>query len=66
MGPADSALTIFDERPMPAPPGTNEPAMPNSTHGSIRDLTAAKEQITRFLRPDGRVEHTCDGPCDPQ
>jgi len=66
MGPADSALTIWDERPMPAPPGTNEPAMPNSTHGSIRDLPALKRQIVRFLQPMGRVEHTCDGPCDPQ
>lgn len=66
MGPADSAFTIWDEHPTPAPPGTNEPAMSNSTHGSVRDLAAAKEQIGRFLRPMGRVEHTCEGPCDPQ
>jgi hypothetical protein len=33
---------------------------------SVRDLAALKEQIRRFLTPTGRVEHTCDGPCDPQ
>lgn len=66
MGPADSALTIWDEHPTPAPPGTNEPSPNNSTHGSVRDLAALKTQITRFLQPTGRVEHTCDGPCDPQ
>lgn len=66
MMPADSALSIWDEHPMPRPPGTNQPAMVNNTHGSIRDLMALKEQIRRFLAPMGRVEHTCDGPCDPQ
>ena len=65
-GPQDSAVSIWDERPMPAPPGTNVPARSNSTHGSVRDLAALKEQIRRFLTPTGRVEHTCDGPCDPQ
>ncbi len=65
-GPQDSAVTVWDEHPTPAPPGTNEPAMNNSTHGSIRDIAALKEQIHRFLQPMGRVEATCDGPCDPQ
>lgn len=65
-GPLDAAFTVWDEHPMPAPDLTNRPAMNNNTHGSIRDLMALKEQIGRFLTPTGRVEHTCDGPCDPQ
>ena len=66
MGPADSALTIWDEHPTPAPPGTNQPAPNNPTHGTVRALPALIRQITTFLTPTGQVTHTCDGPCDPQ
>ncbi len=65
-GPQDSAVSVWDEHPMPAPPGTNVPSPSNGTHNSARDITALKEQIRRFLQPAGRVEQTCDGPCDPQ
>ena len=66
MGPADSALTVWDEHPMPAPPGTNQPAQNNPTHGTVRALPALIRQITTFRTPTGQVTHTCDGPCDPQ
>lgn len=65
-GPAPSALTVWDERPTPAPPGSNQPAMNNPTHGRVRALDALKRQIAAFLAPAGQVTHTCDGPCDPQ
>lgn len=66
MGPAPSALTIWDESAAPAPPGTNQPAMNNPTHGTARTIDALKRQIVTFLAPAGQVTHTCDGPCDPQ
>ena len=62
----DSAVSVWDQHPMPLPPGTNSPAMSNSTHGGTRDIPALKEQIRRFLTPTGRVEQTCTGPCDPE
>lgn len=64
-GPAPSALTIWDEHPTPAPPGTNQPAMNNPTHGSARAIPELVRQITTFLAPAGQVTATCDGPCDP-
>ncbi len=66
MGPAPSALTIWDEHPTPAPSGTNQPASSNPTHGTVRALPALIRQITTFLTPTGQVTHTCDGPCDPE
>ncbi len=62
----DSAVSVWDQHPTPLPPGTNAPAMSNSTHGGARDIPALKEQIRRFLTPTGRVEQTCAGPCDPE
>ena len=32
----------------------------------VRQLDAAQRQIDAFLRPDGRIEQFCDGPCDPE
>ncbi len=65
-GPQDSAVSVWDVHPTPLPPGTNTPAVSNAAHGSTRDIAALKEQIRRFLQPAGRVEQTCDGPCDPE
>lgn len=65
-GPVDSALSVWDiEDPIQNPTG-NVPAPDNEAHGAIRRLPALIEQIRRFFRPDGRVEHTCDGVCDPE
>ena len=66
MAPLPSAFTIWDEHPTPAPPGTNQPAMNNTTHGSLRQQPALIRQIAAFLTPTGQVTQTCDGACDPQ
>jgi hypothetical protein len=65
--PADSALVEFDFGidPLPGilaipPPDGNE------VHDGVRDLDAVNRQIDLFFQPDGRIEHTCDGVCDPE
>ena len=51
--------------------GVTEPAVkaipptgPNEVHEGIRRLVAIREQIDAFLRPAGKLTHTCSGPCD--
>ncbi len=62
-----SALALYDfgVEPFPGlyatPPETGTDA-----HEGLRELSAAKEQLDRFLRPDGKIEHTCSGVCDPE
>ncbi|MBI2894933.1 MAG: hypothetical protein HYY06_15370 [Deltaproteobacteria bacterium] len=65
-GPVDSALSVWDTEDPIANPAGNVPAPDNDAHGAIRRLPALIEQIRRFFRPEGQVEHTCDGPCDPE
>lgn len=65
-GPADSALSIWDTQDPIENPVGNLPSPDNDAHGAIRRLPMLIEQIRRFLRPDGQVEHTCDGVCDPE
>ncbi len=38
----------------------------NEVHEGIRRNPASQEQLDRFLRPGSIIEHTCDGPCDPE
>jgi hypothetical protein len=38
----------------------------NEVHEGVRRLAASQEQLDRFLRPGGTIEHVCDGPCDPE
>lgn len=65
-GPADSALTVFALPGVePLPPGTRDPGADTPTHNGVRSIDAAQVQLDAFLRPDGRVAHVCDGPCDP-
>jgi len=48
------------------PPLTNTPpTFNNRAHGSTGVPTAGA-QIDAFLRPGGRIENFCDGPCDPE
>ena len=42
------------------------PEEENEVHNRLNSLDAAQRQVDRFLRPDGLVEQTCDGPCDPE
>ena len=65
-GPADSAYVYFDLHREPAPAGNEAPTEGNGAHGDQRWLDAALEQMNTFWQEDGRVLHTCDGPCDPE
>ena len=65
-GPTASALVVasFGIDPLPGlysqtPSGSNE------AHEGVRRVDALKRQIDAFLRPDGAIEHLCDGACDP-
>jgi hypothetical protein len=62
-----SAIGEFDFHVDPQPgiqaiPPIND----NQVHEGVRALEAAREQISRFLKPGGLIEQTCDGVCDPE
>jgi hypothetical protein len=60
-----SALNIFDfgyEPQVEAVP----PANSNDVHESVRRSPASKAQVSAFLTPEGIIEHTCSGVCDPE
>jgi hypothetical protein len=58
-----SAFVPYDVNGV-APPLTNEPPeIENGVHEAVRRLDAAERQIDAFLRPGGRIENFCDGPC---
>ncbi len=38
----------------------------NEVHEAVRRLAAGQDQVDRFLQPGGRIEHTCEGVCDPE
>lgn len=42
------------------------PAASNPVHEGVRRLAASREQLSRFLEPEGKIESTCDGVCDPE
>ena len=66
-GPPDSAIVEFDFGIDPLPGETAlPPTSDTEAHEGVRRLDAANEQLHRFFQPDGLVEHTCDGPCDPE
>lgn len=66
-GPLDSAIVEFDFGVDPLPGATAvPPTSTNDVHEGVRRLEAAKEQLHRFFQPNGRVEHTCEGNCDPE
>ena len=64
---AGPALVEFDFgiAPLPGIEAT-PPADPNDVHGDVRRLAASKDQIDAFFQPDGAIEHTCSGACDPE
>lgn len=63
----DSALAIygFEVSPFPGVLAI-PPRMGNQVHEAARRLRAAQEQVSAFLRPEGRIESFCDGLCDPE
>ena len=68
MGPAPSAYVQYKIDGVEAwPPGTRSPpgASDQPAHEGVRRNPAAQMQMDMFLRPDGQVVQTCDGPCDP-
>lgn len=68
-GPVDGSALVEFGFGLPEPvPGTfaDFPAEGNAAHEGVRRSDAGQRQIDGFLRPDGRIEHTCDGPCDPE
>ena len=62
-----SAFVPFDHNVRPLPTATSSiPTEDNPVHEAQRRLGASMRQIGRFLRADGGVEATCEGPCDPE
>jgi hypothetical protein len=63
-----SAIVEFDfGLPEPLPGTTAEIAdSTNPGHNGVRKLEASMTQIDLFLRPDGLIDNTCDGACDPE
>jgi hypothetical protein len=64
--PEGSAMVYFDFGVEPNPPGNQVPPEDNQVHGDQRGLAATQEQVDRFFRDGGRIENTCDGPCNPE
>jgi hypothetical protein len=60
------ALAIFAIPGTPMLPlGTRDPLDDNPAHEGVRRSAAGHVMMDRFLRPDGFIEQTCDGLCDP-
>ncbi|AKF07896.1 hypothetical protein [Sandaracinus amylolyticus] len=67
--PVPSALVeldYLDELGIEIVPTAQIPDEANAIHESIRRNPRVQEQVDAFLRADGVVTHTCDGPCDPE
>lgn len=59
------AMSVYDLKVTPSPPGNLPPAVDNKAHQDVRDLEAYREQVIRFL-DDGVMIQSCDGVCDPE
>ena len=75
-GTVDGSATVIVDYMLADPPGIySQPPTEEqlkeaeegiNVHESVRRNAKIKEQIDNFLQPDGVIEHTCDGPCDPE
>lgn len=59
----NSAYVPYDVDGSATPLTNTPPTIENGAHEAVRQLAAAQDQIDAFLRPDGRIENFCDGPC---
>lgn len=65
--PAASALVAHDFGIDPATVSLAQPPeSSNGVHTEVSRLEATRLQIDAFFRPDGQIEHTCEGVCDPE
>lgn len=64
-GSAPSGLVVYDVGAPSLPPGTVPPSEDTPAHEGVRRDPRAQAQLDLFLRPGGRVEDTCGGPCAP-
>jgi hypothetical protein len=67
-GPLDSAYVQWNLHVNPIPAGNKPPPKPDDAHSShklLRLQESCISQIQAFLKPDGKVESTCEGACDP-
>lgn len=66
-GPIDGSAIVAWDYGLEQPDRLARPNLKeNEVHNDQRGLAASMEQASRFLRPGGRVENTCDGVCDPE
>ncbi len=63
---APSSLTVFDFHVDTSGYAEGKPITPNVVHGGVRINAAALRQMEAFMKPNGVITHTCDGPCDPE
>ena len=38
----------------------------NDVHEGVRRNVKVKDQLDLFFQPDGEIQNTCDGVCDPE
>lgn len=67
--PADDALVVVDFK-LATEPGI-ECKIPtagekNDVHEGVRRNVKIKDQLDLFFQPDGQIQNTCDGACDPE
>ena len=66
-GPTSATSIVeFDFGISPLPGAEAKAGDENDVHSDLRKLIASKDQVDALFRPDGVIEHTCDGVCDPE
>jgi hypothetical protein len=69
-GPYDGSAQIDFDFKLPADKRhgieATIPTEDNKVHGNLRKLEVVAKQIDAFLKPDGKIQSFCDGPCDPE
>lgn len=66
---ADDALVVIDFK-LATEPGLEcrvpTEAEKNDVHEGVRRNVKVKDQLDLFFQPDGQIENTCEGACDPE